>query len=189
MSDTLREEIITSPAAERFLTRVTPIYDNSLVGLYVFEAMGKEFDSVNQIIDELPAQLNPDTATWLLPLWERRYGIPTDTTLSLEERRRKIRLRRIRKKYTGAFNTHKVQQLAENLTGISARVVNHISAYTFAVYLAAMTTEEEELRKTIQQLKPSHYSFEIRYEQNVPSEIGIGGIIAQYKHFDLPQVN
>lgn len=186
MSDTLREELITSEAAERMLTRVTPIYDNSVVALYCFEAMGKEFDAVAQILDELPAQLNPDTATWLLPLWERRYGLITDTTLSLDERRRKIRLR---KKHTGAFNPYKLQQLAENLTGISARVVEHVSAYTFAVYLSAMTTSEEELRKAVRKMKPSHRTFLIRYEQYVPGEIRTGGFIAQYRHFDLAQTN
>ena len=186
MADSYREEIITSEAAKRMIDRTTPIYDNSIIGLYLFEAMGQEYDTVNQIVAELPDQMHPDTATWLLPLWERRFGLPTDETLSLDERRRKIRLRR---KHTGSFNLYKIKQLAENMTGLSARVVKIVSSYTFAVYLSATSSNDDALRKTIQQLKPSHYSFEIRYEQGVSNVVDIGGIIPMYKHFELSQVN
>ena len=186
MSDTLREQIITSASAQRMLNNTTPIYDNSMIGLYMFQAIGAEIDSVTQIIDELPDQLNPDTATWLLGHWERRYGLPTDETLSLDERRRIIRLRRY---HTGAFNPYKVKQLAEDMTGVPARVVEFVDDYTFAVYLSATTSSDEALRRTIQKLKPSHLSFEIKYEQGVSATVNIGGNIAQYKHFDLPQVN
>lgn len=186
MNESLRETIITSPAAERMLQNTTPIYDNSKVALYMFEGMGREYDKVNQILDELPAQLSPETATWLLPLWERRYGLPTDESLSLEERRRKIRLRQ---RHTGAFNPQKVEEMAENLTGLAARVVEHVGPYTFAVYLTATSSNDEALRKRIQKLKPSHKSFEIRYEQGVTNTLEIGGIIRSYKNFMLRQAN
>ena len=186
MSGTLREIIITSETANRMLSETTPIYDNSLIALYMFEAMGREFDDVAQIVAELPRQLNPETATWLLPLWERRFGITTDETLSLEERRRKIRLRR---KHIGAFNPHKVKEWAENMTGVPARVVEFVDSYTFAVYLAAMTSDDEKLRKTIRTLKPSHLTCQLIYEQGVPGELFVGGNISQYVHFVLTQVN
>lgn len=186
MSDRLRDIIITSETADRMLNETTPIYDNSKIGLYMFEAMGREYDSVRAIVEDLPNQLNPETATWLLPLWERRFGLPTDETMSLEERRRKIRLRR---RHTGAFNPDKVKRLAENMTGLSARVVQNVGPYTFAVYLSATSSSDEALRKAIKKLKPSHYSFEIRYEQGVTGEVVIGGNINCYKNFTLAQVN
>ena len=186
MADTLREVIITSPAAERMLNNTTPIYDDSKIALYMFEGIGREYDKVDKILEELPAQLFPETATWLLPLWERRYGLTTDESLSLEERRRKIRLRQHR---TGAFNPQKVKDLAENLTGLIARVVEHVGPYTFAVYLSATMTSDDALRRQIKKLKPSHKSFEIRYEQNATNVIDIGGNINWYKHFELNQVN
>ena len=183
---TLREIIITSDAAERMLNNTTPIYDNSKIALYMFEAIGREYDAVSAILDELPAQLNPETATWLLPLWERRFGLITDESLSLEERRRRIRLRR---KHIGAFNPQKVKELAENLTGLIARVAENVGPYTFAVYLSATMTSDDALRRQIKKLKPSHQSFEIRYEQNVTNTLEIGGNINSYKHFELGQVN
>lgn len=186
MADTLRDIIITSPAADWMLNNTTPIYDNSKIALYMFEGVGREFDKVNQILEELPAQLDPETATWLLPLWERRYGLPTDETVSLEERRRKIRLRQ---HHTGAFNPQKIIELAENLTGVTARVVEHVGPYTFAVYLSATSASDDALRRQIKKLKPSHKSFEIRYEQNASNVIDIGGNINWYKHFELNQVN
>lgn len=186
MSDTLRSVIITSEAAERMLDRTTPIYDNSVVGLYLFEAIGREYDMLNQIIEELPDQLNPDTATWLLGHWERRYGLTTDESISLDDRRRRIR---IRQKHTGAFNPYKIRQLAENITGLSARVEEHTAPYTFAVYLSSTSSDAEELRKAIRKIKPSHLSFEIGYEQGVSNEVYVGGNVDLYKNFVLPQAN
>lgn len=186
MSDTLRKIIITSESAERMLEMTTPIYDNSKIALYCFEAMGREFDRINKILDDFPAQLSPETATWLLPLWERRYGLTTDESLPLEERRRKIRLRR---KHTGAFNPQKVVELAENMTGLSARVVEHVAPYTFAIYLSATSGNDEALKRQIKKLKPSHQSFEVRYEQGATGTIDIGGAVRYYKDFVLKQVN
>lgn len=186
MSDTLREDILQSEAGQRMIETVTPIYDNSYVGLWMFEAMGREWDSFVNIIESLKSELDPDTATWMLPLWERRYGLQTDTSLSYDERRRKIRQRRTNKR---TFNPRRVEQMAENITGLPARVVESIADYTFAVYLTATTSDDETLRRAIKRLKPSHMSFEIRYEQGVPGEIAAGGAISEYKRFTMAQVN
>ena len=37
-----RDVIITSPTAEKMLKRVSPIYDDSYVGLWIFQAIGIE---------------------------------------------------------------------------------------------------------------------------------------------------
>lgn len=160
MGDTLREKIITSAAAERMLNRVTPIYDNSVVALYMFEAMGREYDTLQQIVDELPAQTNPETATWLLSLWERRYGLTTDETLTLEERRRRIRLR---KKHSGAINPYKIKELAANLTGLTAQVNEFVDSYTFEVVLPYISDGDAAFRRTIRKVKPSHLTCRIDY--------------------------
>lgn len=171
MSDTLREKIITSEAAERMLNRVSPIYDNSVVALYMFEAMGREYDSLQKIVDELPAQTNPETATWLLPLWERRYGLTTDESLTLEERRRRIRLR---KKYSGAINPYKIKELAANLTGLTAEVNEFVGPYTFEVVLPYISDGDAAFRRTLRQVKPSHLSVDVNYRLDTTFDLYTG---------------
>ena len=184
MSDT-RDQIITSPAADRMIGRVSPIYDDSVIGLSMFEAIGREYDALLDIINDLPNQLYPDTATWMLVLWERRYGLD-GTGLTIEQRRRQIRMRRVSK---GAFNPARVERLAYDITGFSARVEENVGPYTFAVYLTAVTAEESVLRAKLRKLKPSHLSFVIRYEQYVSGQLYMGGNIACFADFSLSQVN
>ena len=186
MSDTLRDEIITSPTAKRMLERVSPIYDDSYVGLWMFQVIGLAYDEVWDKIYDLPNQLYPETATWAIELWEERYGITPDDTLSIEERRRKVIRKRTR---SGAFTPKKIEALAENMTGFPARVVENVAPYTFAVYLSATTSDDDALRSEIKRLKPSHCSFEIRYEQSASCDFYMGGVISQYKDFALAQVN
>ena len=57
MSDTLRDEIITSKTARADAQRGCRIYDNSYVGLWIFEALGREYDRTWEIIETMPAQL------------------------------------------------------------------------------------------------------------------------------------
>lgn len=186
MSDTLREDIIKSEAAERMLNTVSPIYDNSYVGLWMFEAIGREYDILLSLIESLKTELFPDTATWMLELWEKRYGLAVNPSLSKEERRRRIKLKQTP---GGAFNPRKVENLAEAVTGFSARVEENIAPYTFAVYLTTTGTNDEGLRRSLNRVKPSHLSFVILYEESVTGEFMTGIGMQSYKHFELQQVN
>lgn len=161
MDDTLRAQIVTSESANRMIDRTTPIYDNSIVALYTFEAIGREYDAMNKIVEELPAQMHPETATWLLPLWERRYGIVTDESLSIDERRRRIR---IRKNHIGAINPYRIKELAANLTGLSAEVNEFVGSYTFEIVLPYITDGDAAFRRKIRQVKPSHLTCKINYD-------------------------
>ena len=57
------EHFPTSPSAVRMLSRISPIYDKSYVGKWIFEVMGLEMDDVRLRFDELKAQAFPETAT------------------------------------------------------------------------------------------------------------------------------
>ena len=78
----------TSESARRQLSYVTEgFYDNSYVGKWLFQVMGLEYDDARKILEELPRQFFPETATWGMMYHEIKWGLPVREHLSYEERR------------------------------------------------------------------------------------------------------
>ena len=160
---TLRERIITSPTAERMLDRVSPIYNESYVGLWTMEAIGREYDKLWAIVDDLPQQLFPQTVTWAIELWERRYGITSDPTKSIEERRLLLNEK------CGApapRNPYSLERYFEPVTGRKCTVVENIGPYTFGVYLYSSDDDAPamftpDVNAYIRKHKHSHMSYEL----------------------------
>ena len=163
--DNLRSQIITSEAADRMLNRVSPIYDDSYVGLWVFEAIGREYDDLHELISSFPAQAFPDTATWAIELWEKRYDIVPDSSLSLEERRKKV-ISAIG--ISKPFTPYILEKLLSDMTGRRAIVEDVVGPYTFGVYLESTVeqhdTDFSAICSTIERYKPSHLSYEIAFQ-------------------------
>lgn len=89
------EHFPKSEAANRMLSYVTKgWYDRSYVGKWIFEALGREVDTAEKLVDELPYQFFIDTATWGLRYHELKYGLPVREDLSYEERRALVKLKR-----------------------------------------------------------------------------------------------
>ena len=89
------EHFPTNPTALRMLSRISPIYDRSYVGKWIFEVMGADMGDVRLRFEELRAQAFPETATWGLMYWEQRYGLPVGSGLAdIEARRRRVLGRR-----------------------------------------------------------------------------------------------
>lgn len=85
------EHFPTSASAGRMLDSVTKgFYDKSYVGKWLFQVMGQEYDGAAAIVEELPDQFFPETATWGLRYHELKWGLPVQEGLSYDERRRLI---------------------------------------------------------------------------------------------------
>lgn len=69
------------------LSYVPSYYHDSKIFKSMLKAEGEEFDQLRTAIEDLKSQFFVDTATWGLALWEKEYGLPTNTKLSLDERR------------------------------------------------------------------------------------------------------
>lgn len=89
------ENFPTSESAKRQLSYVSKdFYRNSYIGKWLFQVMGMEFDDTRKIVEELPKQFFPETATWGLMYHEIKWGLPVRENLSYEERRKNIYLKR-----------------------------------------------------------------------------------------------
>ena len=71
------ENFPTSSSALRMLDDVsTGFYENSYVGKWLFQVMGLEYDDAFQLVEDLPKQFFPETATWGLKYHEMKWQLP-----------------------------------------------------------------------------------------------------------------
>ena len=89
------ENFPTRELAKDMMSMISPIYDNSYVGKWIFEVMSVPLSLAQDTINELREQVFPETATWSLPYWEQSYGLPTNEALSIEERRSRVFSKRV----------------------------------------------------------------------------------------------
>ena len=61
------EHFPTCETSKRMLARVSPIYERSYVGKWLYQVMGLEMEDARRLFDELRQQAFPETATWHLP--------------------------------------------------------------------------------------------------------------------------
>ena len=160
MSDTLREDILQSEAGQRMVDRVTPVYDNSYVGLWTFEAMGREWDTFWDLVISLQTELFPETATWMLELWEQRYGITPAAGSTTEQRRQAGAQMR---EPPHPLSPYRLERFLETVTGRTVNVIEGIADYTFGIVITGGDGDEEvnmeSLRKYIGSHKPSHMAY------------------------------
>lgn len=192
--DDLRDIILTNDAARRMLNRVSPIYEDSFVGLWLYEIMGREFQAIWDTMDDFPNQFYPETATWSLPYWEQRYGLIVDESLSTEARRQRVIDARDK---SGRANNYRIETWLAEKSGAEVEVIDNVDDFTFAITLATEshllpTFDINEAIAYINKRKPSHLSYVFRHmiEKNIDIYVGIALYGIQIQDFGTtPQPN
>lgn len=166
MSD-LKDSILTSITARRMVDHVSPIYANSYVGLWIFEAISREYEEAWGLIRTLPDQLFPETATWAIELWEQRYGIERDESLPIEERRRRVILKR---SVPRPMNPQALIAMLFNITNRITEYQEHTGPYTFGVYLnntpGGLLVDFDAIMALIRRHKQAHKSFDLAFQSS-----------------------
>lgn len=166
MSDFDIEHFPTSPAALRMMSRISPIYDRSYVGKWIFQVMGLEMDDARLRFEELRLQAFPETATWGLMYWEQRYGITPATGQTLEERRRAVLLKRNARE---PINPKKLERIIQTMTGMEATVTENVAPYTFSVEIRSdgSPIDFDAVMSKLKRIKPSHQRMILRLAADV----------------------
>lgn len=150
------EEILTSPSAKRGLNYITPIYQEAYNALWIMQAMGLQTDIIIKWIEEYIQQILPQTTTWLLPYFEEEYGIPVNTALSIEERRKNLLIAiRIR----APMNPTKFAFVLSSLTGIEdIHIKENISKNAFYTETTIALNKEQvkKVHNIVNKYKPAH---------------------------------
>ena len=158
MSKPDMDTIIKSPEAKMFLRMVTKdFYNNSYLGLWMYEVIGREWDEMREWAEELKAEIYPQTCTWSIDIWEWIYGIESNESLPLEYRRQKVLT-----KITGArpVNPETIRRGVAALAGMGIKVeVNGFAGpYQFDVVIHPEDTPlpYQQILRYINDVKPAH---------------------------------
>lgn len=152
------EHFPTSEAAKRMLSRVSPIYERSYVGKWIFQVIGMEWDEAKTLIESLREQCYLESVSWGIRYWEERYGIEPDESIDLEVRR--ARIKRAGRRY-GAISPAKLEDILAEFTGLTVHITEDNPHYSFDVQfedgdtIPDYTAIVEKLNST----KPSHLSY------------------------------
>lgn len=145
--------------AQKMLKTVTNgWYGNSYVGKWLFEVIGQEMEDAAEIVESLPLQVFPETATWGIMYHEILYGLPVNQGSSLEERRAAV----IKKRNMRApLNPEKLEEWIYLTMEVRVHIIENVKPYTFRIQFEDMdfAYSLSELFRQIRSVKPSHLSF------------------------------
>lgn len=141
---------------------VPAYYRESLETAAILDTLGEATGLCGDALEDLKIQFFPSTATWSLPLWEKKLGIPTDVGHSEAERRAEIRRKLVAR---GPVTAATVEELGTAYTGYPARVVVY-DDYSFVLELLGdkpgfVTLDLTEFYRVIEEIKPAHLAFRV----------------------------
>lgn len=133
------------------------------------EAWQPEIDLVWKARDDLLAQLNPNTATWGLALWEEALGLPADEPIPYGSRRIRViaRLRGM-----GTTTPARLQSVLETFCpGCDVSVVEHFQEYVVEIKLRMIAHGVDDmpgLKTMLKLIMPAHlaWGFSIQLESS-----------------------
>ncbi len=164
------ENFPTSESAKKMLSYVSDgFYDESYVGKWLYQVMGLEYDKVLEIVNELPEQFFPETATWGLVYHEVKWGLPIRSNLPYEERRKLIYRKR---DCRAPITPYQMELSLKNVTGFEVRIAdaNDLGEYGYVpshpnVFMAYFTgdgtLDSKLVRSMLDALKQSHVTYKI----------------------------
>ena len=173
----LVQEIIKSPEAKRFLGMVTKdFYNDSYTGLWIYEVIGREWDEMRSWVEGYKKEINPQTCTWSISIWEWVYGFEPDDSLPLEFRRQRL-LSHIR--VARPINPEVLRRAVVAFVGgndTSVEVTDFTGPYRFEVVIHPQEAPffYSRVGKFIWDIKPSHLAFDTVIETKLIIQVLIG---------------
>lgn len=172
----LMQAILTNTMAQKMIDFVPPLYGNSYVGLWIFQAIGTVMGEVSDICEALLRETNPATATLLLDQWEDQYGIPRDSGLTLEQRRSRI-TSKIQSR--GPCNPAALEEaVSAALGGVTVEVTENVAKNTFKVNIREFVQDITPAVAVIERMKPAHLIYQLQVALQVVSPADLKVAIA-----------
>lgn len=86
----LMKQILTNSKAQEIIDYVSQLYGNSYVGLWLFQTIGSTLGPICDAAEQLKLETSPYTTTRLIIFYEQEYGIQSDPTMTLQQRRNRV---------------------------------------------------------------------------------------------------
>lgn len=172
----MMRSILTDETAQKLIDYVSPIYGNSYVGLWMFQAIGSLLGEVRGICEQLMYETTPATSTLLLDYWEDHYGIARDSRLTVEQRQARI-LSKIQSR--GPCNPKVLASaVSTSLGGVPVEITERIAKNTFMVNIREYVEDFTPAVAVIERMKPAHLIYKIRVATKMVSDADIKVAIA-----------
>ncbi|NGM81279.1 DUF2313 domain-containing protein [Paenibacillus sp. 7124] len=116
-------------------------------------SIGLTMDNFDERMDDFSAQLDIDTATWALPVYENELGIVTDVIKSLTERREQIvSMWRV----TGKTGAAEIKLVANSYThgDVDVYLDNGVTVEFTNMY--GVPSNIDDLKKVVRAMTPAH---------------------------------
>ena len=175
----LMRTILTDEMAQNIIDWVPPVYGDSYVGLWIFQAIGTVLGEVRDICEALMSETSPATATLLLDQWEDQYGLLRDSSLTIEQRQARIIRNRLSR---GPCNPVTLAMAVSNaLGGIHVDIQENVAKNTFAVVLADVVEDVTPAVAVLNRMKPAHliYEFRVAAQTATATRVGVGIAVTQ----------
>lgn len=165
----------TSESAKRQLSYVSEgFYEKSYVGKWLFQVMGMEYDEARKLVEELPDQMFPETATWGLKYHELKWQLPVRENLPYEERRKLIYQKRDIKT---PMTPYRMERYLESMTGLKVHVADvhdlgkfsngfsHPNMFSVTI-IGDSDLDLAEIKRILDRHKQSHTAYTIEVLEN-----------------------
>ena len=168
------DNIIQSPTGKRMIKRVSPVYDNSIFMKFFYEGEGSEYDKIRKYFMTLREQSFTKTVDWGIVLQERKYSIIPDDSLTLEERRARLRIK-LQTKYP--LNPAILERIASDNFGVEL-YLNEVSKPGY-ILIDGKSNDASKVIAFVKWLieeKPAHLMLWVILRKRVkyPVYVGIG---------------
>lgn len=132
-------------------------------------------------------QLNVDTATWGLELWEKEYGLETDITKTLLDRRSRIKSKM---RGTGTSTKKLIQNIAESFSNGYVEVTEHNDEYYFEIEFVGkigLPPNIPDIKAAIEEAKPAHLNvvYICKYRMHKDLKAYTYGNLKAYNHKEI----
>ncbi len=174
----MMREILTNETAQRIINFVSPIYGNSYVGLWIYQAIGVVLGEVCEIAEQLQYETTPATAELLLDYWEDHYKIPRDSTLTAAQRRDRI-LTKIQSR-PPCTPSRMASAISSVLNGVPVEIHENVSKNMFLVILKDSTDNIAAAINVVERMKPAHLIYRMKAEidgKDNPAELMVASAI------------
>jgi len=133
---------------------------NSNIYKSIFEADEVEIIEFEDAIEDLEKQLNIDTATWALEIYEKDLGIETDSAKPYSERREVVKSK---ERGTGKVDADLIKKVADAYANGDADVT--FDGTVNITFTSVYGTPENisDLEKVIKEIKPAHLDYILIY--------------------------
>lgn len=181
----LMRSILTDKMAQDIIDWVPPVYGDSYVGLWIFQAIGTLIGEIRGICEALMYETSPATATLLLDQWESQYGLPRDSSLSVEARRSRIVWKILSR---GPCNPSILAAAVSSaLGGLRVDIRENTAKNTFEVLLYDQVNDLSPAIAVLDRMKPAHLIYEIRIMAPtvITAEVNVGAAVIYGEKFKM----